>query len=100
MDLIKLSLPAAFIGSRASISWREVRYGMEHQLLDPQAPVDLAVERLAVCDQPPAALVELAGRGKDEQTHDLVEQLADGEPVLAVDEIRDTWLYLVLSWIY
>jgi len=40
--------PATFIGDRAPMSWREVRFGLLNELLDPLAAVDLAVE-FALC---------------------------------------------------
>jgi len=100
MDLIKLKIPATFIRDRASMSWREVRFGLVNELLDPLAAVSLAEEQVARLEHPSAALLDLAGADRNEPAQELVDQLADGEPQSAENEIRDKWLYLVLAWIY
>ena len=100
MDLIKLKIPAEFIGERASLSWSEARFGIVNELLDPSAAIDLAAEKVAVLEHPPAVLVELAGAEKDEPTQGLVDQLADSEPPPPEKEVRNKWLYLVLAWVY
>jgi hypothetical protein len=82
------------------MSWRDVRYGLANELLDPQAPVELAVDQVGGRAEPSAALLELAGASKNETTVELVEQLANEEPPRSEDEIRDKWLYLVLAWLY
>jgi hypothetical protein len=82
------------------MSWRDVRFGLANELLDPQAPVELAVDQVGGRAEPSAALLELAGVGKNETTRELVEQLANEEPPCSEDESRDKWLYLVLAWLY
>jgi hypothetical protein len=100
MELIKLSMPPAFICERAHLTWREVLYGIENDLLAPGAAVDFAGDEVAAKDDSPPTLVELAGLGRDEPTRPLVEQLANTEPAQDADRIRDKWLYLVLAWIF
>lgn len=100
MDIVRLQIPCRFIRDRVRLSWREVRFGLVNELLDPEAPVELAIDQVADLADPPAAVLELAGAGKSEPTLVLVEQLAAGEPQLPENAIRDKWLYLVLAWIY
>jgi hypothetical protein len=100
MNLIKLKIPATFIRSRASLSWREVRFGLVNRLLDPAVAVDLAVEQVLQLEHPSSALLELAGANWGEPPTESVEQLADAESPRPESELRDKWLYLVLSWIY
>lgn len=100
MDLIKLKIPATFMSDRTSTSWREVRFGLVNELLDPRAAVDLALEEIARLEHPPAALIDLAGADTNEPTQELVDQLAEGEAQRPENEIHDKWLYLVLAWIY
>lgn len=100
MDLIKLSISLAFINDRVRLTWREILYGVDNELLAPGAAADFAGDRLARRDDPSAILVELAGARRDEPTRALVEQLASAEPPEASDEIQDKWLYLVLAWIF
>jgi hypothetical protein len=97
---MQLRIPYRFVRDRVRLSWREVRFGLENELLDPEVPVELAGDRVAEIADPSAALVELAGAGKNEPTLEIVEQLAQSEPEPPENEIRDKWLYLVLAWIY
>jgi hypothetical protein len=99
MDLIKLSIPPAFIRERARLTWREILFGIENELLAPGAAVDFAGDDLAH-DNPPEALVELADLSNGEPTRALVEQLANAAREQEEEEIRSKWLYLVLAWIF
>ncbi len=100
MDVVRLGIPYQFACERTRLTWRDVRFGLVNELLDPQAPVELAVAQVGERAEPSAALLELAGAGKNEPTFGLVEQLANEEPPRSEDEIRGKWLYLVLAWFY
>jgi hypothetical protein len=82
------------------MSWRDTRFGLVNELVDPETPVALAVDQLDELAEPSAMLLDLAGAGQGEPTLEFVELLADGEPQHSEDEIRDKWLYLVLAWTY
>jgi hypothetical protein len=100
VELVKLRVSYKFLRHRAHMSWRDVRFGLVHELLDPDAPVDLALDQVGEVADPPQALLELAGVGPNEPRMELIESLAEDEPPRAEDEIRYKWLYLVLAWIY
>jgi hypothetical protein len=100
VDIVRLPISYQFIRERVRMSWREIRFGLVNELLDPEAPIELAVDQVRELAEPPEALLELAGAGRGEPTLRLVEQLADGEPQRPENEIRDKWLYLALGWIY
>lgn len=97
MELVRLGIPYEFIRDRLRMNWRDVRFGLENELLDPLAPVELAAEQVADLEHPPPMLTALAG---GELTMRLIQQLANGEPPCSEAELRDRWLYLVLAWIY
>jgi len=99
MDLVRLRIPHHFIQGRVPMTWRDVLFGLEQELLDPGAPVDFALERLAREKAPVPELVELAGLDKREQSRSFVESLARLEQGEAPDAPRRKWLYLVLAWI-
>ena len=99
MDRVKLSISRAFIRERTRLTWREVLFGIENELLASGAAVELAGDDLGARDNPPEVLLELAGLGKGEPTRGLVEQLANAAPNQDPAEIRGKWLYLVLGWI-
>ncbi len=96
MDLIKLCLPPAFIRERARLTWREIVFGIERELLAPGAAIDFAGDDLAHHNPPEA----LAGVSKGEPTRALVEQLANAAPEQDEEELREKWLYLVLAWLF
>jgi hypothetical protein len=100
MDLIKLSISPAFIRKRARLTWREVLFGIENELLASGAAVEVAGHELGAHDNPPEVLVQLASLGKGEPTRGLVEQLANAAPKQEPAEVRGKWLYLVLGWIF
>ena len=98
MDIVKLSVPASFIHARTRLTWRDVLYGIDNELLAAGAAVEFARE--AKWDDRTPALEELAALGKGEPTRDLVEKLANEEPPRDVGVIREKWLFLVLAWIF
>lgn len=100
MDLIKLEITSDFVRAHTKLTWRDVLFGMENELLAPRAAVDLAVDRLATDPEPPPALVELAGLTAGDPSMDLVERLAIAEKGVALELIHRKWLYLVLAWLF
>jgi len=100
MDLIRLSIPYRFIHERTPMSWRDIRFGLKNELLDPHAAVEMAVEQLGEREDPTGALIKLAWPDNYDPVELLVEELAEAEPPASEEEIRKKWLYLVLAWIY
>jgi hypothetical protein len=100
MDLIKLSIPPAFIRERTRLTWREILFGIENELLAPGAAVDFAADELSNQDSPASTLVELASLAEGEATQTFVEQLSITEPDQDANEIQSKWLYLVLAWMF
>ena len=101
MELVKLHITAEFVRDRTALTWREVLFGIDNELLSPEAAVDLAAGQVATLEAPAPALLELAGLSPGEPTRHLVESLA-----AAADAVEDRgalqkkWLYLVLAWIF
>jgi hypothetical protein len=56
-----------------------MRFGLVNELLDPGAPVDLAVHLVAELAEPSELLLELAAAGRNDPTSELVEKLAESE---------------------
>lgn len=100
MDIVRLTIPYAFVRDRTRLSWRGVCFGLQNELLDPEAPRDMAVDQIAEFEEPSSTLLELASVKKGERTMELVEQLAVAETPSPEEKIRERWLYLVLAWIY
>lgn len=100
MDFIKLKIPATFIMPRTRMSWRELQFGMENELLDQQAPIDFAIEELTRLEQPPGALLDLATSHRNDPIRDFVDKLAAEKPEHTEAGLMGKWLYLTLAWLY
>ncbi len=100
MEQIRLALPVEFVRAHVGLTWRDVRFGLDHELLEPQAAQVLAMAELGAFDAPAAALSDLAAAQRDEPTRRLVDALAEAEPERDDEELRRRWLYLVLAWLY
>ena len=100
MDLVRTSIPYEFLRPLARLTWREVLFGLEQQLLDERAPVDMGVERLMEEENPSLELVELAGIVGNHDIRPLVKALSGREPEQPTDAISQKWLYLVLAWFF
>ena len=100
MDIVRLTIPYDFVRARTRLTWRGVNFGLENELLDPDAPRELAVDQIGDIGEPSRALLELASTSRGEPTMELVAQLASSEPQHPEENIRETWLYLVLAWVY
>jgi hypothetical protein len=100
MQLIKLPITADFVETRTVLSWREVRFGLDSELLVPSAAPLLAARQVASDPEPTAALIELAGQSPDEPHGEIVAALAEAEPEPEAGAIERKWLYLVLAWLF
>jgi hypothetical protein len=100
LELIKLRIPLDFIRSQVgTLTWREAEFGLDNELLDPAATIDLAAEDLARDDSPEAALA-LAIASHDEPVRHHVGELARLSRPESDDCIRRKWLFLTLAWLY
>lgn len=100
MDIVKLHIPYRFVRARMSVNWSDVHFGLANELLDPQAPLELAAQQIAeLPPSPPSALKELLRDGASDVNLGLVQQLADAAPSDEA-ETRQRWLYIVLAWFY
>lgn len=95
-----MNITPEFIRGRTHLTWQEMLFGIDNELLSPGAAVDFAARQLEVQDNADPTLVELAGVCSGEPTRDLVEQLAAAEPRQGSEFMRRKWMYLVLAWIF
>lgn len=99
MDVLKLQIPFEFIRSRALLSWSDVAFGLDQQLLDEAAPSELATERLAEDLGSGSDMIDLLEASPQVNALPIVKKLASRELGVSPDAIREKWLFLVLSWI-
>ena len=100
MIVVELRIPYSFTHDRATLSWRDMQFGLSNGFLDPQAPIDKAVEEIVEHDAPSPDILELASASRSDPMAHLVARLAEVEPDCSEKDPRAVWLYLVLAWLY
>ncbi|ABF86998.1 conserved hypothetical protein [Myxococcus xanthus DK 1622] len=85
---------------RTRLTWREVLFGVDNELLSSEVPVEMAVEQLGIEDWPVRALAELADLEPWKSPRSCVEALAGTEASQDAEAIKSKWLYLVLAWVF
>jgi hypothetical protein len=100
MEFIKLQISPEFIQNRTHLTWRQFLFGMENDLISPEAAAEFAVQQLGKESDSSSTLVELAILSEGESSSHLVQRLAAAEPDEDIGEIQKKWLYLVLAWIF
>jgi hypothetical protein len=96
-DLVKFSLPAAFVVSRVRLDSGELAYGYAKGWLDEAAAVSIA-EQLVAAGAAPAPIEELASVFRGELWR--VERIVDDIETDGGSESGRVWLYLALSWLH
>jgi len=99
MDTVKLEIPLDFITTLVHLTWRELLFGVENELISPSTAVDFAIEALDRVGESPR-LAELATQTSTESIVWHVKELAKSEPEQQLDAIKEKWLYVVLAWVY
>ncbi|HEX3624565.1 MAG TPA: DUF2247 family protein [Verrucomicrobiae bacterium] len=93
-------IPYEFISQRVPMTWADIQFGLDNQLLRPKAAIDKATEQLCDTDAAPRGVVELAIRVESESVIDLVSDLAKAEARSSDDVVKAKWLYIVLAWLF
>ena len=99
MDIVRLNIPHEFIHVRTPMTWREILFGLENELLDPSSPPAFALERVTE-ETDDATLIRLAGLVSSDESWPYVRVLAAGEPEQSKEALKAKWLCIVLAWIY
>jgi hypothetical protein len=97
--MIATKIPYDFVRQRVKLSWRDVQFGLEHQLIAPRIAIDKAMDRLCESGEASQDEVDLASRSESEPILALVGRLAAAENA-AADDVQANWLYLVLTWLF
>lgn len=87
-----------FASSLASFTWKEVLTAIERQFVSRQFAIDHALAKLAVMDEYPDALVELASLSKGDDIHPFIDELAVSDE--STSDTDSKLLFLVLSWLF
>jgi len=97
--MIVADIPFFFLKQQANISWLEVKYGLERQLIKPKVAIEKAMDRLVDSDECSPEEIELAGLSEYDSVIELVESLASADENICTD-IQAKWLYLFLAWLF
>jgi hypothetical protein len=93
-------IPYDFVRQRVNLSWRDVQFGLERQLIVPQVAIDKATDRVSESDDASSNEVELASLSESDPILDPVSRLAAVENGAADEDVQARWLYLVLAWLF
>ena len=96
-DLVKISLPAAFVVSRVRLYPSELAYGYGNGWLDEAATVGVA-EDLVAAGAASSIIEELASVFSGELWR--VQQVVDEIEIDPESEPGRVWLYLALAWLH
>lgn len=96
-DLVKFSLPAAFVVSHVRLDPAELAYGYANGWLDEAEVIGVAEDLVAV-GVASAPIQELASLFKSELSR--VQQLVDDIEAVADAASDRVWLYLALAWLH
>lgn len=99
MDLLRLHITYEFVRDRVRWTWRDVYFGVANEILDLEAHVAFARERMGESEQA-SVLADIVTGNLQEPIMDVLARLADSEPWRSGQETREKWLYLVLAWVY
>lgn len=100
MTSMTTKIPYDFVRQRVNLSWRDVQFGLERQLIAPQVAIDKAMDRVSGSAAASSKEIELAGLSENDPILDLVIGLAEVENVASDETVQATWLYLVLAWMF
>ena len=100
MRMVQFRIPYEFIRTHTRLSWREVLFALERDLIEPGAPVDVAVDRLVDEERSEPTVMDLAGLQRTGHLRAHVERLAASETDFSDDAIREKWLCISLSWLF
>ncbi len=99
MEQFCLKIPIRFLSARTPLTWSDVEFGLEKQLVDPTVAIDLAAMRL-LKNEDSEQLLELASAEASAPIASLVKELATAEVAVDENELLSKWAFLVLAWIY
>ncbi len=93
-------VPANFALANASLSWKDIKYGIENEYCDNDLAIKYAEKLMSDSEDVPEAISELVWLSNDNSVMEYVNELVGKEKSLDKDKIADKWLYLILSWLF
>lgn len=99
--MINKQIPISFIDKRCKLSWQEVVWGYERQLLGWKDIINLA-QSLVDGGSSDSTIMELSHLNKEKVWHvsELMKKIAASEHTERDENIRRKWLYVTLAWLF
>jgi hypothetical protein len=72
-------IPYDFVPTLTQLSWSEMKFGLDHQLLKPRAAVTQAAEQVCGISQPSQDLLDLVSVSETGAVREFVNRLASRE---------------------
>lgn len=98
---VHMLLPSSFLRGHIHLSWSDILWGYEHQLIGWSVPVDLATDNVDAGSNN-FLEIEMAGLQKSEaqQVGEILQKLMEKEGMPTANLTKQKWLYLTLSWLF
>jgi hypothetical protein len=93
-------IPLEFINRRVDISWGDLAYALDRQLISPLMVIQFARQRTATGSDSTSAERQLAESLPHDPIRPLVQTLAEGEKPKDPKSAEAKWLYLLLAWLF
>lgn len=97
--MITARIPLEFINRKADISWADLAYAFDRQLVSPLLAVQFARQRTAAGSDSTSAERQLAESLPDDPIRSILQALAEGETPKDPSSAEVKWLYLFLAWL-
>lgn len=99
MELLSIIIPSDFILQQTTLSWKEILYGIQNQLINPAIAIKIAENQIGenICSD--NYLIELAALNHNDSVLNYVIKLAETDTI-PIELIEEKWLYLLLYWLF
>lgn len=100
MDSLFLKLKYDFVSKRVNLTWRDILYAINRNLLDSDSAIEHAMVKISQSEEYNQALLDLASLHKGESVRPYLDELTKLESSQDDTMLAEKWLYLVLDWVF
>lgn len=102
MNHLEILLSYDFVSKKINLTWMDILYSIEKKYLPPSAAIEHAITEISYNDDFPHQIMDLAILNKDELelVYPFLSELANQVTEQKYEAISETWLYLLLEWVY
>ena len=100
MEYLSIALTYDFVTKRIKLTWKDILYAIEQNLLSTEAAIEHATIELSNNEEFSQQLLDLASLYKGESVYPYLNELAAQESDIDDKIISERWLYLLLDWVF